>query len=292
MYALVWDLVLLCTAAPVHCTPAPDQVFPVVIPPGQYATNLNSSNIFCVVPSPWFSVMVFYLGNYAAHAATLVTYPGEAPICVFAAILYALFFPTTGIARGLNAIFRRARLPWCGQTDLRAAARAGALCMVVRTEKWRPLPEGEPGTTGDTPEFPIWKLIEGDWSKELPRLWPYFDTSLERPKPPEIPKEGVPRWKWLWDCLTKMERKIHGSCVLPENGYYALAYVSRNAKVESLHKKPGQDIPTVLSSSYSFVRAAIAVIQVLYASTTLYRATRGPQIDQYGYAAFGLTVVP
>ena len=91
-----------------------------------------------------------------------------------------------------------------------------------------------------------------------------------------------------------MERKIHGSCILPENGYYALAYVPRNAKVESLKadEAGGRDVLTVLSSSYSFVKATVAVIQVLFASSTLYKATRGPQIEQYGYAAFGLTVVP
>jgi hypothetical protein len=33
------------------------------------------------------------------------------------------------------------------------------------------------------------------------------------------------------------------------------------------------------------------MVQVVYASVTLYR-TRGDQLDRYGYAAFGLTVIP
>src|SRR5438034_9844332 len=142
MCALIYVIVLLYATVPVRCTPIPDQIFPINVPAGQNATNHNSNHIFCVVPAPWFTVMVFYLGNYAAHAATLVTYPGEAPMCIAAAILYALVLPTTGIVRGLNAIFRRSRFPWVGKTDLQTAARAGALCMVVRTEKWRP-PRGD-----------------------------------------------------------------------------------------------------------------------------------------------------
>ena len=89
-----------------------------------------------------------------------------------------------------------------------------------------------------------------------------------------------------------MERKIQGTCILPENGYYALAYVPRNAKVESLYQTPKDHVPITLSSSYSFLRATVAVIQILFASATLFKATKGPQIEQYGFAAFGLTVVP
>ena len=46
-----------------------------------------------------------------------------------------------------------------------------------------------------------------------------------------------------------------------------------------------------LSSIYNFPKALIAVFQSLYASFTLYQA-RGDQLQQYGYAAFGLTVAP
>jgi hypothetical protein len=36
----------------------------------------------------------------------------------------------------------------------------------------------------------------------------------------------------------------------------------------------------------------IAVLQFTYAAVTLVQTTRGAQIDTYGYAAFGLAVVP
>jgi hypothetical protein len=253
--------------------------------------------------------MIFYLGNYGAHAATLVTYPGESPIYDFAAIIYALFFPNTGIVRGLNAIFRHANFSWGERTDLRAATRAGALCMVVRTSAWRPKESNGPETSdqrqeeahqGEEPKgrSVSWKAIEGTWCKELPRLWPYFDTSLERPEPHKIPNGEGPGWKRhcarLWKWLTNMERKIHGTCILPDNGFYALAYVPRNAKVTIFQRHNGcrEHVPVTLSSSYSAVRATIAVVQILYASATLYKATKGPQIGQYGFTAFGLTPAP
>ena len=302
------------------------------------ATQHNNSDIFCAIPSPWFSgVGVFYLGNYAAHAATLVTYPGEPPLYIFLAILYALFFPTSGITRGLNAIFRFARFRRRRDGDLCIAARSGALCMVVRSSKWRP--KHIEDKYRDIPKH-RWRVVEGTWAKEMPKRWPYFDTSLERPSPHRQEKK------------LRTERKIHGRIILPDNGFYELAYVPRNAvvreydhvyqnnsckettisgvedanfaaeqektchnlpavddasghasanghvlnganeHVERLPKNDKKSIPTTLSSSYSVVKTTITIIQILYATFTLYKTTKGPQIKQYGYAAFGLTVVP
>ncbi|TID27482.1 hypothetical protein E6O75_ATG00249 [Venturia nashicola] len=313
MNSLLTTFFLLQYLPSISGNPVPEQIFNVTIPSHLNATNHDSPDIFCVVPNPWFSIMLFYLGNYAAHASTLITYPGEDPIYIGAAILYALFFPTTGVVRGLNAIFRHARVCWrwksafIESSELRVAARAGALCMVVRTDKWRPHRDQ---AWQPTPDSSNCRVIEGYWCKELPGLWPYFDTSLERPESyhAELGSQSV--WRTLRESMTRMERKIHGTVVLPGNGhgrnqycnsecppdcgYYALAYVPRDAQVEPFHKGLGtrEHIPTSLSASYSFVKATIAIIQVLYASATVYKATRGPQINQYGFTAFGLTVIP
>jgi len=272
-----------------HSRPVPDQVFTVNVPSGYSATNHSSNDIFCVTPAPWSGVIIFYLGNYAAHAATVITYPGEPPIFVFSAIIYALFFPASGMVRGLGAIFRHARLE---KDDLQSAARAGALCHVVRTKDWR---------RGGEEHGSDWRIIEGSWAKELPHLWPFFDTSLERPKSQDrIPRE-MSAFRRFWSDAMRMERKIHGTCLLPDNGHYALAYVPRYAEVKISPRRHNPDNSTVevddeapvrLSSSYSFIKAVVALAQVLYASATLYKATRGPQIAQFGYAAFGLSVAP
>ena len=49
--------------------------------------------------------------------------------------------------------------------------------------------------------------------------------------------------------------------------------------------------PATLSAHYTLAKAVIAIFQTLYSSITLYQ-TRGDQVSQYGYAAFGLTVAP
>jgi hypothetical protein len=84
-------------------------------------------------------ILSFFLGNYAAHAATVISYPGESIASTIGAIVFALVFPTPGIVRGLNAIVRHAAFV---SDPLEQAARAGALCMVVRTKDWKPM-DGE-----------------------------------------------------------------------------------------------------------------------------------------------------
>lgn len=67
----------------------------------------------------------------------------------------------------------------------------------------------------------------------------------------------------------------------------------------SREKRRPHDFPTPdpkscmveVSSSYSSLKSVVAISQTTFASATLYRA-RGDQIQQYGYAAFGLAVAP
>ncbi|KAF2466959.1 uncharacterized protein BDR25DRAFT_71735 [Lindgomyces ingoldianus] len=103
--------------------------------------------------------------------------------------------------------------------------------------------------------------------------------------------------------ITKRQCQVHGAYELPKG--YTLGYVPSDAEVLPYIKREennelqqptrNSDIRIAnsvhISSSYSFTKAAIAIVQTVYASTTLYRA-RGDQVRIYGYAAFGLTVVP
>ena len=82
----------------------------------------------------------FFLGNYAAHAATVVIYPGESLVATVIAIGFALVFPASGVVRGLTAIARHAAFV---SDPLEQAARAGALCTVVRTKDWTPVNDGQ-----------------------------------------------------------------------------------------------------------------------------------------------------
>ena len=81
------------------------------------------------------------------------------------------------------------------------------------------------------------------------------------------------------------QQKIQGCCVLPMYRY--LQTVPPDFKVVSLC----QDTTKVeLSCSNSLVKCGIAIVQVGFACYTLYQ-TRSNQVEAYGFAAFGLTVV-
>ncbi|KAJ6166933.1 hypothetical protein N7470_002380 [Penicillium chermesinum] len=88
--------------------------------------------------------------------------------------------------------------------------------------------------------------------------------------------------------------QVFGTYQLPPG--YELAYVPQNAVVTPIsrinHPDLAGDPPKyLLTSNYSFASALVAIIQIVYASATLYRS-RGGQVQQYGYAAFGFTVLP
>jgi hypothetical protein len=97
-------------------------------------TNHGNPNLLCT-PTKWTDIVVFILGNYVAHAATLKTGPGFSAVFTTYLMLGALLVPTVGILRGIEAIISLAKL---SKSDLHMAARARALCMVVRTDEWRP----------------------------------------------------------------------------------------------------------------------------------------------------------
>ncbi|KAI9768637.1 MAG: hypothetical protein M1839_003997 [Geoglossum umbratile] len=321
----------------------------ITVPIG--TTTHGDPHLLCM-PGKWNDIIIFYLGNFLAHAATVRQYPGEQPYNIALGLMTALIFPSGGALRGLNAVLRSAAykigprgLP--NQTEpLERAARAGALCMVVRSRFWKP-------EEGDTPRDIIlkktqdksndWhgtseseghriKIYTPPWLRECTRFWWFSDKNL-----------GGPR-----------QRRIHGSCELPgsksprRSQHYTLACVPRKAIVEFklLERKkrsrkiedtlksgvtiggqestedhirmegmqgrgapsplPGGQIagspegfpgvklvqvPNDIASTLTPPKILVAIIQVLYATVTLYRS-RGNQIDQYGYAAFGLTVAP
>jgi hypothetical protein len=86
-------------------------------------------------PPGWIDILTFYASNYLIHVGTVPLFPGEKRTDVYIALVSALLFPVIGVARGLDRIARFANL---GKTPLEKAARAGALCMVVRNEDWTP----------------------------------------------------------------------------------------------------------------------------------------------------------
>jgi hypothetical protein len=117
----------------------------------------EAARILCY-PLTWPSLATFLLGNFAAHIATVQSTPGEKWQLTTFNMILALFFPTSGLMRGMNALVRNfsssslcrnvvAKIlrveRWLQEeTGLDKACKAGALCMVVRNSNWRPRPGG------------------------------------------------------------------------------------------------------------------------------------------------------
>ena len=65
----------------------------------------------------------------------------------------------------------------------------------------------------------------------------------------------------------------------------ATAQVVESPPRHQTHRSP------IIAASYSIPKAVIAIVQLGYATMTLYQS-KGNQIEHYGYAAFALTVIP
>ncbi len=112
---------------------------PVNIP--GYVHHGTDCSLLCQ-PASWLDITIFFLGNYVAHAATVINEPGQSPFMTLVNIILALLVPGAGILTGVSAILSRAIL---APTSLQCAARAGALCMVVEDLQTK----GESADSGD-----------------------------------------------------------------------------------------------------------------------------------------------
>jgi hypothetical protein len=128
-----WTLLLCCFVAFV-AAPAVNITF--TLPEG--TSNHGNPNLLCT-PTSWTDVIVFFLGNYAAHAATIYSFFYETKWDKRFNALRALFIPAFGFQRAIFLIMSFAIL---GKSDLEVATRSGVLVMLVRASNWRPL-EGD-----------------------------------------------------------------------------------------------------------------------------------------------------
>jgi hypothetical protein len=91
-------------------------------------THNGDCRLLCRQAS-WADVATFFVGNYLAHAATVIGRPGESMLSTIISILMAIVFPGSGLVKGMRAILTFAVF---APTELRKAAKAGALCAVVK----------------------------------------------------------------------------------------------------------------------------------------------------------------
>ncbi|KAH7200587.1 hypothetical protein BKA60DRAFT_528931, partial [Fusarium oxysporum] len=98
-------------------------------------TNHSDPHLLCP-PVSWENVVVFFLGNYITHAATVKLPPATPLLANIWICLGALLMPATGLVFGLLA-FSQA-IKGLKESELTKATVAGALCMYVRTSEWPP----------------------------------------------------------------------------------------------------------------------------------------------------------
>ncbi|KAI4249389.1 MAG: hypothetical protein LQ352_005670 [Teloschistes flavicans] len=309
-------------------------------PNGTVTADPDGSRVWCE-PTHWYDILWFFFANFVLHALSVRSLPGENAIASTAYKICSLLVPYTGVRRGLCLILRASNF---AGNDLQSAARANALCMVIRSPEWRPR-DGQviEGCKVVPPEEKKKKRRKSHWWKlscssceqseqngvheittldskssedaKLPLPGPTDEVTLKTTDPYSCP---TPRN--LIDTLTRVlietqrfqsrsptsnivdhaNVKIHGVCQLAPG--YALSYVPEDIRIYS-HIKQYRTVsisrllglnhtPEIkLASTHDVPRILFSIIQTVSGAYAMYRA-RGSQIDQYGYAAFGLTVLP
>tara|TARA_R110002003_G_scaffold391_13_gene19494 strand:+ start:1459 stop:3270 length:1812 start_codon:yes stop_codon:yes gene_type:complete len=273
IYALIF-----ITASPV--TALVLQNYTIALPVG--SSDHGRPGLLCTPTKP-IDILTFFLLNYVAHAATVLTKPGERADDYFVSVVGSLLFPTLGLYRGIEAILCGAVL--VRNDDLRKAAKSGALCLVVRGADWRP-------RDGDHVDNVILKRGEHDGRRRIEHKADIVcDESEEERLRTHLITYGPPCMFNKFGCPVFVYRRIiHGRHSLPAG--YRFALLPHDADFERSSTGCDGQRPTVeVSATYNMVKALIALAQSAYALTTLYRA-RGDQISQFGFAAFGLTVAP
>ncbi|KAH0541756.1 hypothetical protein FGG08_003778 [Glutinoglossum americanum] len=286
-----------------NATNGADAQCPVNIPG---FTHHGNCNLLCRRAS-WIDVLVFFLGNYVAHAATVVSRPSQSVLSNVFNIMIALLFPGGGVRNGVEAILTLAKF---APTDLQVAARAGALCTVIkRIPDDVPAPSASGTTEADRPakgggvEIEI-QQTQGEHARDCGNN----NIDLETPTP-KAHEPGQEEVRSRTEPLPLVAAKIHGRCRLPDG--YDLVEVPDTATFIDDDKaaQPALSRPqrlwrwatamfrakpeprTTVCCSYNFIKILVSIAQLLFTISTLYR-TRGDQLDLYGYAAFGLTVAP
>jgi hypothetical protein len=90
-------------------------------------SSSNSSSTDICGPADWQTIILFYLGNYGAHAVTVVSLPGETPSQRIYWSILALLMPYSGIGKACQTISRGIL---GSASPLKRALHAGALCEV------------------------------------------------------------------------------------------------------------------------------------------------------------------
>ncbi|OIW33921.1 hypothetical protein CONLIGDRAFT_677656 [Coniochaeta ligniaria NRRL 30616] len=238
--------------------------FTIQVPPD--TKNHGDPTLLCVPPQ-WTDYFIFFATNYVAHAATLISRPGEGTVETLFDALNALFIPGSGALRAFRLLVLYIGRLFAGNwrvNSIEEAQRAGALCMVMREEDL-----GARGHEG-------FNLFFGSSVEEIPPTREIYGIHvLPRPGP------GIDTY-----------RIIEVSANIPLMDYQPREVGEEESTYSSYTPEP-EAAPRMmkLPKSRNIPKILISILQVIWGVITLYKA-KGNQISLYGYGAFGLTVAP
>ena len=286
-----------------NCPTDMDSLVNITISVPNGTVTHDDGHVLCVYGSSWRAslyIATFFAANYAAHAATIKSNPGDKTPVTVCNIILALLFPVSGLMQAVNAIVRFGRR---GNSDVGKACRAGALCMVVRIPGWIP-------AVGQTLDAALvqqtWTQSSRDQDEEGELLNDLNPTASCQGSVSNV-KVYRPNFaaeqssKWLYSDavgaranVNLAATKVHGSYLLPQG--YGFAILPRDTRLLEW-TKPSTDTSATwtngndIASTYSLAKAAISIIQALAAFATLL-GYRDDVIRKWGYASFHLTIIP
>jgi hypothetical protein len=246
-------------------------------------THHGNCNLLCA-PASWTDVLSFFVGNYVAHAATVIALPGQSLAETIKNILIALVFPSAGVLRAIQTI---STMAFRQHTELRKAAKAGALCTIVKVSEFKKRPRKL--TLANI--IPGFGLLE----KQVNAMF-----GIKEPAQTDVAEDGATDLQPQAEARPIVAEKVHGLHRLPK-GYklvvlYPYAQFESDLEVQEgnfitkMFKRPPR--PQIkLASTYNLLKIVISLGQLLYGISTLYQV-QGDQVERYGYAAFGLTITP
>ncbi|EIW78138.1 hypothetical protein CONPUDRAFT_145483 [Coniophora puteana RWD-64-598 SS2] len=214
----------------------------------------------------YLDIVVFFVTNYITHAATVPSTAGTKWYSTATWTIVCIFLPFAGLGKSLGLFFRYVQ---CRQNDMEKALARGALILVKRSKDWKP--------NEISAEQVYVRVRQNDrflTEKEF--------GSIKVSTTVRITIEDDDRINARVD---PAQVRIHGGMAKLPAGYeldFADFWDRWHLNLDN---------GSQLSSSQSWVKMVTSIAQLLYTSLTIYE-TAGPQLDVYGYAAYGLTVFP
>ena len=116
-----------------------------IVLPLSFALPISVRTSVSCRPIGWEQILVFFLTNYVAHAATTISIPGTRPVWIWAQWpILTFFFPFAGLGRSIGLLVNHVQY---GHDELGKALAVGAVVVVGRSKNWQPRTrrEGEEG---------------------------------------------------------------------------------------------------------------------------------------------------